>query len=216
MIPHVFIIGADKGGVGKTTVARLLLDYFRANGIDFKAFDTEHPAGGLKRFFPERVDVVDLTKSNDQMKVFDNIGATQATVIDIRAGLLTPTLKLLSDIGFFELAKANKLRIVVLHVLGPAAQSLEEIAPVVNSLAASRHVPVKNHINDTDYATPAGAITINKLDEEAAKAVDALAVPFNDFTNTASSFVLRGKTKKWMVDVFAQFEAAKLNQFSAI
>ena len=33
MTPTVFIVGADKGGVGKTTVSRLLLDYFFANGI---------------------------------------------------------------------------------------------------------------------------------------------------------------------------------------
>jgi cellulose biosynthesis protein BcsQ len=31
--PVVIVVGADKGGVGKTTVSRTLLDYFDANGI---------------------------------------------------------------------------------------------------------------------------------------------------------------------------------------
>ena len=48
--PAVIIVGADKGGVGKTTVARTLLDYFIANQVATRAFDTETPRGTLKRF----------------------------------------------------------------------------------------------------------------------------------------------------------------------
>jgi 2-phosphoglycerate kinase len=36
--PVVIVVGADKGGVGKTTVARTLLDYFSANHIASRAF----------------------------------------------------------------------------------------------------------------------------------------------------------------------------------
>jgi Mrp family chromosome partitioning ATPase len=31
--PTVIVVGADKGGVGKTTVSRTLLDYFSANNV---------------------------------------------------------------------------------------------------------------------------------------------------------------------------------------
>jgi len=31
--PAVIVVGADKGGVGKTTVSRTLLDYFSANNL---------------------------------------------------------------------------------------------------------------------------------------------------------------------------------------
>lgn len=210
MTPTVFIVGADKGGVGKTTVTRLLLDYFKQNAIEFKAFDTEAPGGALQRFFPESA-VVDLAKSTDQMKVFDNVSPTTVTVIDIRAGLLTPTLKTLSEIGFLDMAKAGKLRVVVLHVVGPAEQSLGEVAPVIAALAGSRHIPVANHINDTDFAAPAGAIKIGKLDEAVNKAVDEVAMTFADFIKSGASFVRSGYVRKWMGDAFAQFDAAKLN-----
>ena len=39
--PAVVLVGADKGGVGKTTVARTLLDYFGAHQTPTRAFDTE-------------------------------------------------------------------------------------------------------------------------------------------------------------------------------
>jgi len=47
--PAVILIGADKGGVGKTTVARTLLDYFDASHIPTRAFDTETPGGRKPR-----------------------------------------------------------------------------------------------------------------------------------------------------------------------
>jgi len=37
--PAVFLVGADKGGVGKTTVARTLLDYFGTRHVPARAFE---------------------------------------------------------------------------------------------------------------------------------------------------------------------------------
>jgi MinD-like ATPase involved in chromosome partitioning or flagellar assembly len=214
MIPTVFIVGADKGGVGKTTVSRLLLDYFFANGIDFKAYDTEFPSGALQRFYPEHSEIVDLTRSMDQMRVFDNMGAAQAIVLDIRAGLMSKTLQLLKEIGFFELAKQNKIRIVGLHVIGPSTQSLEELPAVAAALQGQRHVVVANHINDTEFNVPAGALVISKLDEAANEAVDKTAKPYGDYEKGAYSFVLRGKVRHWMGEAFEQFTLHKLNVFA--
>ena len=59
--PTVVLVGADKGGVGKTIVARTLLDYLEAKKVPARAFDTEAPKGTLKRFHPDRTDVVDVT-----------------------------------------------------------------------------------------------------------------------------------------------------------
>ena len=73
--PAVIIIGADKGGVGKTTVSRTLLDYFNAHQVPTRAFDTEAPRGTLKRFYPDTTEVVDMTQIPDQMKVFDTFNS---------------------------------------------------------------------------------------------------------------------------------------------
>ena len=211
MTPTVFIIGSDKGGTGKTTVTRLLLDYLRANGVDFKAYDTQFPGGGLQRFFPELSEIVDLTRSLDQMRVFDNVTNTQASVIDICAGLLSPTLKLLTETGFFELAKQNKIRVIGLHVVGPDTQSLDEIPAVAKLLQGQRHIVVANHISATEFAVPAGALNIGRLDEEAAKLVDKLAKPYQEFVDGKESFMLRGKVRYWMGQAFEAFASEKLS-----
>ena len=59
--PVVIVVGADKGGVGKTTVSRTLLDYFSANNVQTRAFDTESPRGTLKRFHPDITEIVAAT-----------------------------------------------------------------------------------------------------------------------------------------------------------
>ena len=105
--PAVALIGADKGGVGKTTVARTLLDYFADRRVWARAFDTEVPKGTLKRFHPDVTDIVDINHVPDQMRIFDTVNSTEASVslIDVRAGLLSPTLRALRNIGFIEAAK---------------------------------------------------------------------------------------------------------------
>ena len=48
--PAVILVGGDKGGVGKTTVARTLIDYFGTNQTPIRAFDTEFAARHAQTF----------------------------------------------------------------------------------------------------------------------------------------------------------------------
>ena len=151
--PVVIVVGADKGGVGKTTVSRTLLDYFSANNVPTRAFDTESPRGTLKRFHPDITEIVDMTTTADQMKIFDTLNAASpsVTVIDVRAGLLSPALASLRDIGFLDAAKAGQITFAVFHILGPSIASLDEIAETANFMQGAKYFLVKNFINDTQF-----------------------------------------------------------------
>jgi hypothetical protein len=232
--PAVVIVGADKGGVGKTTVSRTLLDYFAAHQIPTRAFDTETPKGTLKRFHPDITEVVDMSHVPDQMKVFDTLSATEAavTVIDVRAGLLSPTLKALRDIGFIEAAKKGQITFAVFHILGPSIASLDEIAETAAFLGDAKYLMVKNFVNNTHYfqwdeqthasyfkTVPDGVeITIPKLNEMACEQVDLACVPFLSFIANkkmngeaaAYSFVLRGYVRHWLGNVWAEYDRIKL------
>src|SRR3569623_147960 len=126
--PAVGVVGADKGGVGKTTVSRTLLDFFNANNVPTRAFDTESPRGTLRRFHPDITEIVDMTATADQMKIFDTLNTAKAsvTVIDVRAGLMSPALASLRDIGFLDAAKTGQITFAVFHILGLSFASLEE------------------------------------------------------------------------------------------
>jgi hypothetical protein len=232
--PAVILVGADKGGVGKTTVCRALLDYFIAHNVPTRAFDTEAPKGTLKRFHPDLTDVVDITVTADQMKMFDTLSAAdaQVTVIDIRAGLLSPTLRALRDIGLLDAAKKSQLTFVVFHILGPSIASLDEIRETAGFMGDAAYFLVKNFINNTtffewDPATynsyfkvikNARDMTIPKLNEMACEQVEIAAVPYVSFVANkaasgqpaAFSFVLRGYVRHWLGNVWAEFDRVKL------
>jgi hypothetical protein len=237
--PAVILVGADKGGVGKTTVARTLVDYFVAHNIPTRAFDTESPRGTLRRFHPDITDVVDITSISDQMKIFDTVNTTSAhiTVIDIRAGLLSHTLRALRDIGFLEAAKKSQLAFGVFHILGPSVASLDEIAEISGFTADASYFLVKNFINNTTFfewdpstynayfkkVKGSYEITIPKLNEMACEQVELASVPYVSFVaNKGSdgqpagySFVLRGYVRHWLGNVWAEFDRVKLNDIVA-
>jgi hypothetical protein len=232
--PAVILVGADKGGVGKTTVARTLLDYFGAHQTATRAFDTEAPRGTLKRFHPDVTEVVDVTSIPDQMKIFDTLGSAQAkvTVIDVRAGLLSSTLQALSDIGFLDSAKKGQITFSVFHILGPSIASLQEIAETARFVGDASYFLVKNHINDTSFfewdpATynsyfkqikGAEEITVPKLNEMACEQVEVASVPYVSFVANKNakgeaannSFVLRGYVRHWLGNVWAEYDRVKL------
>ena len=218
--PHVFIVVADKGGVGKTTISRTLVDYYQGRGISHRAFDTETPLGVLKRFHSGVTKVVDLTGSDGQMQVFDTLRETQVTIIDIRAGLLSETLKTLSEIGFLNGVKEGRLRISVLHVIGSSQASFDEIAAMASLVEGAKHHLVVNHINDSKFPgltddlkrVGAGLIEIGQLNALAADTVDRLGVGFDVFAaNPDYSEVLRGYVRAWLRRTFASYDGAALN-----
>lgn len=237
--PTVILVGADKGGVGKTTVTRTLVDYFTAHHVPLRAFDTEAPRGTLKRFHPELTEVVDMTKIPDQMKIFDTLSPAESTVtlIDIRAGLMTPTLQALRDIGFIEAAKKGQITFALFHILGPTIASLDEIAETASYLGDAHYFLVKNFINNThffewDEAThktyfnrikDAVEISIPKLNEMATEQVDLASVPYLTFIANkklsgdpaAYSFVLRGYVRHWLGNVWAEYDRIKLTEIVA-
>jgi hypothetical protein len=237
--PAVIIVGADKGGVGKTTVARTLLDYFTAHQIPTRAFDTEAPKGTLKRFHPDLTDVVDMTHVPDQMKVFDTLNSADAsvTLIDVRAGLMSPTLRALRDIGFIEAAKKGQITFALFHILGPSIASLDEIGETAAFLGDAKYFMVKNYVNnhhffEWDEAThalyfskvkDAVEIKVPKLNEMASEQVELASVPFLTFIANkkaggdpaAYSFVLRGYVRHWLGNVWAEYDRIALNDLVA-
>src|SRR4029078_1881227 len=232
--PVVIVVGADKGGGRKTTGSQTLLDYFSANNVPTRAFDTESPRGTLKRFHPDITEIVDMTTTSDQMKIFDTLNAASpsVTVIDVRAGLLSPALASLRDIGFLDAAKAGQITFAVFHILGPSIASLDEIAETANFMHGAKYFLVKNFINDTqffqwDQATynsyfhrikDATELTIPKLNEMAYEQVEVSSVPFHKFVANKGkdaeaanhSFVLRGYVRHWRANVWSEFDRIKL------
>ncbi len=236
MKPTLILVGADKGGVGKTTMSRSLLDYFARKNVLTRAFDTENPRGSLKRFYPDITEVIDLGNVAHQMKVLDTIESANVpvTVVDFKAGNLTFALDLFERIGVLEASRRGDFNLGLVHVVGPSIASLDEIGEIQKYLPSMQYVLTRNAINETNFfewdepttkkyfsAIPkAQEITIPKLNEMAYEQVDLSGVTFKDFIDNRGtdgqpakfSFVLRGYVRKWCNEIDSEYVRVPLLQ----
>lgn len=232
--PTLIVVGADKGGVGKTTTSRAMLDYFGSLRVPVRVFDTEHPLGALKRFYPDVTTVVDMTAIKDQMSIFDALSENYVTLIDVRAGLLTRSLNALKNIGLFEAVVRGQVSFALFHVVGPSVSSIDEVPQITPYLESSEYFLVRNYVNETEFANWNGQaqhaaasgihtseITIPKLNELAYEQVEKASTPFTTFISNRDadgsaarySFVLRGYVRYWLRTVWAEFDRAGLHDF---
>jgi hypothetical protein len=225
MRPMVLMIGADKGGVGKTTVARALMGYLEINnrGDLTRAYDTEPDPGVLKRFHPGKTEIVDFTTSAGVMRVLDTMTTSPITVLDTKAGILSDTLQMFENIGTLDMAKNGLITLAVMHVLGGNVASFEEIKKTAEKLTHARHFMVKNQINDNSFFKwnsemskflAGGVIEVPKLDALAGEHVDADGAGFEEFCKVGrpnTSPTLQGFVRFWKVKVYQQFDIAGLN-----
>lgn len=234
MKPTVIMIGADKGGVGKTTVARALIDFLSRKSILARAFDTENPRGTLKRFFPMSTEIIDLHDVAHQMKVLDTMDSAnvKVSIVDLKAGNLSYALGTFEDIGVLDAARQGAFNLALFHVVGPAIASLDEINEVAKFVNGLEYIVARNFINETNFfewdeatykkyfagLNDAKEIEVPKLNEMAYEQVDLAGVTFKDFIENKKSngdpgdfsFVLRGYVKKWMSEIDSEFEKLQL------
>ena len=150
----------------------------------------------------------------------------------VRAGLLSPALASLRDIGFLDAAKTGQITFAVLHVLGPSISSLEEIAETANFMGGANYFLVKNFINNTSFfewdrsthnsyfscIEHVTELTIPKLNEMAYEQVEVASIPFLNFVASKGtldqaanySFVLRGYVRHWLANVWSEYDRIKL------
>ena len=234
MKPVLVIVGADKGGVGKTTIARTLLDYMNSVNVPARAFDSECPRGTLSRFFPKQTEIVDVTTAAHQVRMLDTLSTSdeKVTVLDVRAGLLSPTLKTLTDVGFFDLVRGGDFHFILFHILGPSVSSMEELDEISRYGRDQSYFLVKNFINEASFfdwnedlrkkyvTSSKGAIEINipKLNEMAYEQAEIAGVPFSTFVANKNargsvggySLVLRGYVRTWMHQIVHEYDRVKL------
>ncbi|MEO6609423.1 MAG: hypothetical protein ABIN69_13245 [Aestuariivirga sp.] len=236
MKPTLILVGADKGGVGKTTVSRALLDYFARKNILTRAFDTENPRGSLRRFYPATTEVIDLGNVAHQMKVLDTMETANVpvTVVDLKAGNLSYALDLFERIGVLEATRNGVFNMGLMHVVGSSIASLDEIGEIAKYLQGIQYIVARNFINETNFfewdeattrkyfsAIPkAQEIDVPKLNEMAYEQVDVAGVTFKDFIENRAadgaqgkfSFVLRGYVRKWCAEIDAEFARVQMLQ----
>ena len=81
----LYIIASPRPRVGRTMIARLLVEFFRSNNRPVVGYDLNPGEPTLGGYFPDLVWTVDIADTCGQMALFDRLVADdwRTTVIDL-------------------------------------------------------------------------------------------------------------------------------------
>jgi hypothetical protein len=219
----VFIHG-DKGGVGKSTFARLLADYYVTHDIPWKGFDTDSTNGHLFRFYKEQTRGVGLRETHDIDVILNELeGDAGHLLVDLGARSGEILMEWMEQTGFLALREELGFSLVIVFLLSPIVDSTALLLETFEKVGTqARYVIVKNRAVGGDFSfydrsktkeklEAAGAIHLELpvLEESAYNAVDYAGVTWSAAcADSRLQLAQRQRVKMFVRAVFAEMEKA--------
>ncbi len=168
---RAIFICAEKGGVGKTTFARALLEIYRGAEKQVAAFDADAQIGQLAKYYGTRT-AGDIDVEQDPLRgvgFFDIRDRREATMllnavktgaeiilVDMPGGAMMEIRHVLEDTAaFVSQYEEHGYEVVVVLVIEPAAASVQSVSQAVAEFGdAVKYVVVLNMMNarrQSDY-----------------------------------------------------------------
>ncbi len=227
---QIHFIGGEKGGVGKSLVARLLAQYCIDRALPFVAFDTDRSHGALLRFYAEYATPasVDDHDSLDRLVEAAVEVPGRRVLVDLAAQTHEPMRRWAEGAGLAEFAADHGLAITWWHVMDAGRDSVDLLGRLLDALpAGARLVLVKNEVRGEKFdlleasphlarALQAGAtvVTLHRLPESTMQKIDALGTSFWAAVNHADRAVTglglleRQRVKTWLQRAYAELDGA--------
>jgi hypothetical protein len=224
--PRLVIAHGEKGGVGKTTVARLIADYLLARKLPFRAYDGEGADGQLLRFHGDVTSPIQFTDAASIAPVLDHLmsgGTAPLALVDLGARAGTDLKSWLYRGGALEESGAGRLGVTIVYVVGGAIDSVGHLNQcfaalgkdveylLVKNLGVASHFTVYDQSNVRKQLLAAGAreMVLPALDSAVFQSVDRASIPFSAFVDNASrtfSYTERRYCRTWLRESFAALD----------
>jgi hypothetical protein len=150
----IHFIGGEKGGVGKSVVARLVAQYCIDRAIPFVALDADGSHGALLRHYADHSRAVDLHdfESADEIIALAT-DADRRVVIDLPAQSDRALAAWITEAGVLDLAEEQGVGIVLWHVMDGGKDSVLTLDRLMKRYgAAVRYAVVMNHGCGKDFS----------------------------------------------------------------
>ena len=224
----IHLIGGEKGGVGKSMVARLLAQYFIDHTMPFVGFDTDRSHGALMRYYTGYASPV----LADRYEALDAIVESAAeepgrrVLVDLAAQTHAPLVKWMEESGVLDLAELNGMAIYYWHVMDSGRDSVDLLARLLDQFGARLHyVLVRNQIRGDDFsqlersgeqaraaAFGARVVTLKHLHDPVVQKIDAANASFwaarhvTDKTGPGLGLMERQRLKMWLAHAMAEID----------
>jgi len=227
---NVHFIGGEKGGVGKSVVARVLAQYFIDNNIPFLGFDTDRSHGSLLRFYTGYASpvVVDSYESLDAIIEAAIEQPEKRILVDLAAQTHDPLAKWMDESGVLDMVGDAGITLHYWHVMDSGKDSVDLLQKlfkrfgtrlnyvlVLNQLRGDKFdIFEKSDAKQEALELNARMVTLKRLHEPVIAKIDAGSTSFwaakNKTAMDASGLGLleRQRVKMWLKHAYEEIEKA--------
>ena len=224
---NIHFIGGEKGGVGKSLVARVLAQYMIDKQLPFLGFDTDRSHGALMRFYsayasPVAIDKVESLDAIVEAAV-DQPG--RRILVDLAAQTHDSLATWMEEAGVIGLADELGMKLFYWHVMDTGKDSVDLLRRLLDRFGTGlSYVLVRNQVRGADFGTleqsgeqaraigmGAHVVSVRKLNEHIVQKIDAASSSFwqaqsSDKDATGLGLMDRQRVKMWLRDVYREID----------
>ncbi|MEO6362942.1 MAG: mobilization protein [Caldimonas sp.] len=227
MTTHIHLIGGEKGGVGKSLMARVLAQYLIDKEQAFLGFDTDRSHGALMRFYPAYASpvAIDRVESLDAIveAAVDQPG--RRILVDLAAQTHDALARWMEEAGVIDLADELGMKIFYWHVMDAGKDSVDLLRRLLDRFGNGlSYVLVRNQIRGADFtgleqsgeqarAVSLGAhvVSLKKLNEHIIHRIDAASSTFWKAKSAEKDpaglgLMDRQRVKMWLRDIYREID----------
>jgi hypothetical protein len=223
---NIHLVGGEKGGVGKSLVARLIAQYMIDHSIPFLGFDSDRSHGALLRFYSGYASpvLVDSYESLDVMVEAASQVPERRILVDLAAQTNDQLTQWMEDSQLLEVASEIGLHIRYWHVMDSGKDSVDLLKRLLDRHGNRlNYTLVLNQLRGDDFrilemsgekarALELGAsiVSLKRLHEASMIKIDASSASFwaiankSEADNSGLRVLERQRVKFWLKNAYAE------------
>ncbi|CAN5440905.1 hypothetical protein BH09PSE5_BH09PSE5_49300 [soil metagenome] len=227
---NILLVGGEKGGVGKSVVARLLAQYMIDHEMPFIGFDTDRSHGSLLRFYANYASPVVIDNYGSMDKIIEAAVEVpeRRVLVDLAAQTHAPLVKWMDESGVLDMADESGMSVRYWHVMDSGKDACDMLKRLLDRFGARlNYVVVLNQLRaetfeifeqsgEKERAASLGAkiITIKRLHDTVIAKIDASSSSFWTATQTPDmapstlGMMERQRAKMWLKAAYAEIDKA--------
>jgi hypothetical protein len=228
---QIHLIGGEKGGVGKSLVARLVAQYFIDHSIPFLGFDSDRSHGALLRFYAGYASpvVVDQYDSLDAIVEAATEQPERRILVDLAAQTQQSLTNWMDESQLLGLAPELGLHIRYWHVMDSGKDSVDLLQRLLDRYEQRlSYVIVQNQLRGEDFGIlkksgqleraqgwGAEVIAIKRLQEATVTKIDANSSSFwaatqsEDKSGVRLGLLEKQRLRSWLKSAYDEIGRVK-------
>jgi hypothetical protein len=228
---NIHLIGGEKGGVGKSLVARLVAQYLIDHSIPFLGFDSDRSHGALLRFYQGYASpvVVDQYDSLDAIVEAAAEEPERRILVDLAAQTQQSLTNWMDESQLLGLAPELGLNIRYWHVMDTGKDSVDLLRRLLDRYEERlSYVIVQNQLRGEEFSIlrqsgqleraqgwGAEVITVKRLQEATVTKIDANSSSFwaasqsDDKSGARLGLLERQRLRNWLKSAYDEIGRVK-------